>query len=432
MDCRTCEPTLIDLVHSELATDAAREAHAHLATCASCRTSFETLMAATRLASQLQMVEPPQHVAPRVMELAQAHAREALARQRVVAPRPTPWQAFLDFVGRLATLPQVAMATVMVLIVSVGLWSLPRLRQESAPASTVVVNPEPPEGEVAAATGVEPAQPLDLKVDMRAGRIRSKDGLPLQQPAAAASAEPVVEPEALAKNERNSDDPFAALDDVDLGEAERRGGGARDKEGAAAPGAAKAKGDLSERVLAAKPAATRSVASERNEGLSSGARRTRSAEPPLPLGVSASRASAPARPDPQAFGAEADEPREEKKSAPKAAASETSAGPSPSDMAASSLVARLEAARSLARENGCGSALPSYQRIVSAAPTSFEAGHALLEMARCRHAAGDIAAARKLLERATAIPAVASSARALLETLQVPSTPAAASEKAAP
>src|SRR5262245_18346105 len=117
MDCRTCEPTLIDLEHSELATDAAREARAHLATCVSCRASFETLMAATRLAAQLPLVEPPAHVAPRVMELAQAHAREAVARQRVAAPRPTPWQALLDFVGRLATLPQVAMATVMVLIV---------------------------------------------------------------------------------------------------------------------------------------------------------------------------------------------------------------------------------------------------------------------------------------------------------------------------
>ncbi|HMI93199.1 MAG TPA: hypothetical protein VK509_17635, partial [Polyangiales bacterium] len=96
MDCRTCEPTLIDLVHSELATDAAREAHAHLATCTSCRASFDTLVAATRLAAQLPMVEPPPELAGRVMAIAEAHAREAAARLRVAAPRPTPWQALLD------------------------------------------------------------------------------------------------------------------------------------------------------------------------------------------------------------------------------------------------------------------------------------------------------------------------------------------------
>src|SRR6185503_10940808 len=163
------------------------EAHAHLATCASCRASFETLTAATRLAAQLPLVEPPPHVAGRVMELAEAHAREAIARQRVAAPRPTPWQALLDFVGRLATRPQVAMATVMVLIVAVGLWSLPRLRHEPAVAGGVVVNPEP-EGEAAPSPGVEPAERLDLKVDMRAGRIRSKDA-PV---AAAAPAEPAM------------------------------------------------------------------------------------------------------------------------------------------------------------------------------------------------------------------------------------------------
>ena len=435
MDCRTCEPTLIDLVHSELATDAAREAHAHLATCASCRASFETLMAATKLAAQLPMVEPPPHVAPRVMELAQAHAREAIARQRVAAPRPTPWQALLDLVGRLATLPQVAMATVMVLIVSVGLWSLPRLRQGAMPSSTVVVNPEPPEGEVAAATGVEPAQPLDLKVDMRAGRIRSKDGLPLQQPAAApAPAETsAVATEAAAKNQRGADDPFDALDDVDLGESARQARGARDKGGYALGD--KGLGGLarSDREFAAKPAAPAAEPVASSAPRARAARPARSAEPMLE--ENDALAAAPSAP---AVGAGAGtlegraEPKKKEKAAPvPKAASETSAGPSPVDMAASSLAARLEAARSLARENGCANAMPGYQRLVAAAPTSGEAGQALLEMAQCRRNAGDLEAARKLLMRATDIPAVAGRARAQLSTLEAQSAPAA-SPKTAP
>jgi hypothetical protein len=420
MDCRTCEPTLIDLVHSELATDAAREAHAHLATCASCRRSFETLIAATRMAAQMPLVEPPPHVAGRVMELAEAHAREAIARQRLAAPRPTPWQALLDFVGRLATRPQVAMATVMVLIVAVGLWSLPRLQRAPSATSGVVVNPEPPEGEAAPA-GVEPAEPLDLKVDMRAGRIRSKDGVPLAQPAAA-PALPATEPaaEQLAKGNRAAEDPFDTLDDVDLGEvAARQNLADRDKKERAREG--KAKADLSEREFAAAPPARRAdkVADELAQlgaesgpgglgrsGQGTGTRaRSASTSTSAPAPASATAPAKAAKPKPAA------EPT---------AVAEGSAvgGAAPADMAASSLATRLAAARALARENGCAKALPSYQRIVSAAPSSPEAGNALLEMAQCRRNAGDLDAARSLLKKATDVPAVSSRARAQLEALE--------------
>ena len=87
MDCRTCEPTLIDLVYSELATDAAREAHAHLAQCTSCRTSFERLVSAKRLAADLPLLEPPAGIEDRVLQMAEEHARATIARSRASGRR---------------------------------------------------------------------------------------------------------------------------------------------------------------------------------------------------------------------------------------------------------------------------------------------------------------------------------------------------------
>lgn len=439
MDCRTCEPTLIDLVHSELATDAAREAHAHLATCASCRTSFETLVAATRLAAQLPVVEPPPHVAARVMELAEAHARDVAARQRVATPQPTPWQALLDFVGRLATRPQVAMATIMVLIVAVGFWSLPRLRRQASPAvASVVVNPEP-EGEAAPGTGVAPADRLDLKVDVRAGRIRSKDGMPVPAAATPTAVAAVPAPtspaadQALAERDKNADDPLATLDDLDLGEGANKqdtAGSMPAKHARSAP-ASVAKPAVGDREFAQgpPPAAAERASAPKEEAKgaasdSSATERVASADQQAELRARRNEGAA-------LGGAAEPEPKLERKAAakPKAAypQAQTGAGqgfaqgapmPAPAQQpAAQSPADLLMAARAHAKRGGCLAAMPDYQRLVLKDPSSAEAGSALIELAQCRRNAGDIDVARALLRRATAIPEVAGRARALLATL---------------
>jgi hypothetical protein len=445
MDCRTCEPTLIDLVHSELATDAAREAHAHLATCASCRASFETLVAATKLAAQLPMVEPPPHVATRAMQLAEAHARDVAARQRAVAPQPTPWQALLDFVGRLATRPQVAMATIMVLIVAVGFWSLPRLRrQASPPVAGVVVNPEP-EGEAAPGTGVEPAERLDLKVDMRARRIRSKDGLPAPTaaPSAVAAAPQPAADGVLAERDKNVDDPLATLDDVDLGEVGRKELAekpARRASGGSAVGAGSARELAQGPSTPAKAAAPMPLQDEAKlrkgkESTASNsdafARANQAAGrvlegPVLGEGSAASSTepetkyatkSKPAAPPQAKLDAESGFAQ----SPPPAASAELAAA-EPSEQAASQAVVPspadlLTSARAHAKRSGCLAATPDYQRLVTRNPNSAEAGSALIELAQCRRISGDVAGARSLLNRATAIPEVAGRARALLADL---------------
>src|SRR5687768_13612894 len=98
MDCRTCQPTLIDLLHGELASDAAVEAHAHLKECANCRGAFEKLSHGMRLAERLPRIEPPQAVGARLLQLAEEHARSAAALRRQPTPAPPrAWQSLLEF-----------------------------------------------------------------------------------------------------------------------------------------------------------------------------------------------------------------------------------------------------------------------------------------------------------------------------------------------
>jgi hypothetical protein len=84
------------------------------------------------------------------------------------------------------------------------------------------------------------------------------------------------------------------------------------------------------------------------------------------------------------------------------------------------LAARLQTARAIAQHDGCAAALNSYEQVVAAASSSLEAGEALLDMAHCRITLGQPAIARALLERASRIPAVASRARAMLESSAAP------------
>jgi hypothetical protein len=194
MDCRTCQPTLIDLLHGELATDAADAARAHLRECASCSAAYEALVAGQRFGRTLEMADPPAAVADRIMAFAEAHARTA-QQQRASAAAPSAqgvWRPLLEFVSRFAMARQVGMVTISLLIVAVGLWSLPQLKgsQSGVPAVAAggtVLNPDAEESAVPPA-GVQPAERLGLKMDARAGRILSKDGQMLAAPEAPAAA----------------------------------------------------------------------------------------------------------------------------------------------------------------------------------------------------------------------------------------------------
>jgi tetratricopeptide (TPR) repeat protein len=404
MDCRTCQPTLIDLLHGELATDAADAARAHLRECASCSAAYEALVAGQRFGRTLEMADPPAAVADRIMAFAEAHARTA-QQQRASAAAPSAqgvWRPLLEFVSRFAMARQVGMVTISLLIVAVGLWSLPQLKgsQSGVPAVAAggtVLNPDAEESAVPPA-GVQPAERLGLKMDARAGRILSKDGQMLAAPEAPAAAPVPAQPSALAEAQyaegppAKKASPARALDDLDapLDVEQKR----RDVEAERAP------------PLRARAEGSRAAANDL----------TSLADAELASASATKRKASTAGGPPAAF------PKDEYAAGEGVGA--VAATPAPSGPAA------LAAARTLSAQRGCKTALPRFQQIVAANSGTQTAGEALIEIARCRAALGDPEQARVALQRALRIAPVAPQAREFLRSID--SQKVAAEPSAAP
>lgn len=435
MDCRTCEPTLIDLVHDELATDAAADARAHLSECASCRASFERLVAARRLVAGLELERPPQQVTARLLQLAEARAGELRAE---AAPKaaPTFGRRLLDFVARFAMGRQVGMATIMLLIVAVGLWSLPRLRREPVAGGTVVDAES--EGEAAPSPGVEPADRLDLKVDPRSRRIRSNDGqealaealpaTPAPAPTGASAVpEAALAPEsAKAAEAKGGDDPLARLDDVD----DLLGVKKEDAPAELRQRPSRSLDDLLEGAIRGPSAAEPQALADDEQSVSTG---QRSADAPQAFPASpqpvAEQVVAQATPT----SAQAPSPARRVKAKRSQASQASGVQTQPARSQASdqlenayapgrasatqmqSAASLLEAARAVARARGCAAALPSYERVLAEGPKTAAAGSALIEMAQCKRSLGLVAEAQNLLERAALIPATRDRARVLMD-----------------
>src|SRR5882757_3500821 len=120
MDCTQCEPVLLDLCYGELAPAHEREVRAHIHECPACRKALSRLEAGQALARHLPDEAPSAESTDRILRAAQAHLRQ----------RGTPFerfQGFLESMARIAMTRQVAMATMSLLIVFVGLWSIPEL-----------------------------------------------------------------------------------------------------------------------------------------------------------------------------------------------------------------------------------------------------------------------------------------------------------------
>jgi hypothetical protein len=289
---------------------------------------------------------------------------------------------------------------------------------------------------------------LDLKVDVRAGRIRSKDEEPR-----VASAPAALEPAKLAENAQASEasapkvvtrhDPARALDDLDsVFEPSAEPAQKPALATATAPRKeAKAEGQLARQAGAALGPNDTS----RLGGGAALADKRRSEKSAFPASTPAPAASSPVASangigsmETEALrkrGADAVGTGGKRKSAavedlltasPQPAASSARGAASQAEPEAPSTVTRLSDARALARERGCGAAIASYEQVVAAAPGTAIAGQALLEMAQCKRTLGDEAAARALLERATHVAAVAERARALLAP--APAAPARPAE----
>ncbi|MFW6031339.1 MAG: zf-HC2 domain-containing protein, partial [Myxococcota bacterium] len=166
MNCEQCESQLLSFLEEELPPDEAERARVHVAGCESCRSSLERLRTGQRLAARMPLESPDPDLDARVLEAARARAAErATTTAEASAPveeRPaeTPDRAnedggtFIDWLRGLTLGPQAAMATVMLLVVAIGLWYLPDLRKRPGAAGETVLHPEAG-GEVAPTAEVE-------------------------------------------------------------------------------------------------------------------------------------------------------------------------------------------------------------------------------------------------------------------------------------
>jgi hypothetical protein len=460
MDCRTCQPTLIDLLYGELATDAAEAARAHLRECASCRAAYDKLAAGLRVARTLEIMEPPAQVQHKLLELAQARA-VAIAEQRAAAAPPvlSPWRVAIDFVRRFAMASQVKMVAASALVVTVVLLALPRLllpakmkmtsvTEEPASVAPAAQATAAPKEEAAPADGVKPAEPLGLKMDSQSGRIRSAEENEVVAEVAS-RAQQFAEQQGAAdldrasklRDEKKSAAPAEAVRTARPARA-ATGDAFADKRVAPEKAKPSAADDLAlsgyRQGAPAQPAAAAPNPFPSSEGALAGgsvAKAKRGDELGMGLGAASSpsgalstrsRSSGAGSATAGGMPAPAAKPASPAVVATPAREAETdrmqaSAQPRAKD----SVVSRLQTARAIAQRDGCAAALSSYEQVVAAGNSTLEAGEALLEMAHCRVTLGQPAIARALLERASRIPAVAPRARAMLESSAASNAPAA-------
>lgn len=226
MTCESCRDLLIELVCEELPADTAAEVRAHALTCERCGPELAKLEGTLKVASNLPLLAPSPEVERRIMQAARAAVAgkaKGLAREQQLAEgRVASW--FVR-VSAWAMSPQVAMASVLILVVGIGLYALPIGRS--------------PETTALRATEEEEATPQSAEPE---------------EPAAAAAATPLPTPERQAAERRAP---------ADLGEAAaQRSEEAlkrRSAQRAAKPKAASAKGaasyDALGNVVEARPRA---------------------------------------------------------------------------------------------------------------------------------------------------------------------------------
>lgn len=182
MNCENCETELLALLYGELDATTAARVREHSEGCASCGAARMKLESARKLVRPLAMVEAPTHIHAAIMERAQAHLRGEVV---VAAPKGVqraaargadgPLQRFLGWLGGFVLGPQVAMALMLMLMVGVGLYYLPGLRSSRHVQGGAIVNVDPGD-EAGPSAAIQPAAPLDLRLDKRTNRLTSGEG----------------------------------------------------------------------------------------------------------------------------------------------------------------------------------------------------------------------------------------------------------------
>lgn len=402
MDCELCEKRMVDLLYDELEARAAAETREHLAGCESCKQAFDRLEAGRAFARRLELVPAPSldKVLAAAREQAAAHraARGLVAGSRDQPPtdpatRPTeaarddgPVARFVRWLGAVAMGPQLGVATVLLLVVGIGLWYLPQLDGGGRGPADGVLEPEPI---VTGETTLMPAEPLQLSHDPRTGRVVEVVGEEsADESANAARGEGAGLPRRLEHSPEAPRDRTADLYTLErevLAE-QTVAGSVRDEPLPEVPSAAGAYegGDL-------PPIASLAEAERPTPGASpTAAPSTAPVEPPATSPPSSIPLTAPST-----------APRQE--SVPAVSGTEE-------PLAAHAL---HQQARSLAAAGRCQESVSRYEQLFSRYPDYAQSGQASLEAGQCLRRLGRTSSARVALQRAarSSVPMVASAAR---------------------
>ena len=447
MDCEHCQSLLLELASGDLDPERSAQARAHTQDCEGCSAELQRLQRALDLSSALPIEDPPEHLTTRVLELAQAHSRSLHAMATLPAPRPSPLQQLLDAVARLATSRQVAMATVVLVVLAAGVWTVPKLTHRREVAGGTVVSPDPA-GEVAPSAELEPADRLELSVDLRRGRIRAKGQAapPPSTPASSAQAPqpsddvpPSPAPEQAASKAPPEGDGTAVATSARTRKAapQRKAASKARAKGTSAPQGLRKREAFAETKQAAPvadseaqfapappahpaPLGKVSKARQQRGGTVGGGSLSELLQPRSASG--GPPAAAEARPG-------AIKPKSVAQGASNAASEADEAQGGDDRQAAAQLLGQ---ARKLRKSKGCRAALKLYAQAHARAPASPAGGSALLEAARCQLELGDSAQAISTLKRASRITSSAAAARRMLQQLQpAPAEPSPEAQPAA-
>jgi len=419
MDCEACTDHLVELLYEELPDDEAERTRAHLDGCPTCAEAFDRIRVGQDFASMLELAEPPVSVLDAVMAAAREKAADRLpasepaTEEHATAPRTEAaadddgvWAGFLKFIGGFAMRPQLAMAMTLLLIVGLGMWYLPTLRQNDPADSHSIVSPDPT-GEVGPSAQLEPAEPLDLEANPQTGRILPRDA---EEGAAggervAARPRPEAEPDAPAP----PTEPTEAAEDVAPALAEAPAD--------APPGEVIAEAlpdprvDQFEQDLApgetsgATPAPTTSAPAGPRPSAPAMAAEAETAPMPPPA-TEQQQGQAPS--DRYARGLQRFRERNYRGAADDFESVVERPGPGSANLVPSALD-RL--AQSQARAGNCGGAVRSWQRLLREHPRYAGTGDAMLGLAGCYRRMGRLGDARQVLERARSVPSVSADAR---------------------
>lgn len=166
MTCEACRDALTDYVCGELDAVQTAEFRGHVAACSHCAeqlSRFERVMAET---ARIPLDIP----SPRIREQVMVQAREALTRRSAERPAvvasdaPTAGlRGWLERLGHWAMAPQVAMATVLLLMVGIGFYALPFRETEPRAALEPTLESSDPEGAESAAATTAPMAEEDAR-----------------------------------------------------------------------------------------------------------------------------------------------------------------------------------------------------------------------------------------------------------------------------